>query len=87
LLVREEVLLADLCERKILFRLKIYDRLRQATDKRTGCRSQATHRVFEFACTSNLYLDLAAFKIISDTTSNSLGHCYPTAPFWPCSFC
>ena len=28
LLVCEEVLLADLCERKILFRLKIYDRLR-----------------------------------------------------------
>jgi len=27
LLVREEVLLADLCERKILFWLKIYDRL------------------------------------------------------------
>ena len=27
LLVREEVLLAGLCERKILFRLKIYDRL------------------------------------------------------------
>ena len=36
LLVREEVLLADLCERKILFWLKIYDRLRQATAKRTG---------------------------------------------------
>jgi len=35
LLVREEVLLAGLCERKILFRLKIYDRLRQATAKRT----------------------------------------------------
>ena len=35
-LVREEVLLAGLCERKILFRLKIYDRLRQATAKRTG---------------------------------------------------
>ena len=34
LLVREEVLLADLCERKILFRLKIYDHLRQATSKR-----------------------------------------------------
>ena len=28
LLVREEVLLAGLCERKILFQLKIYDRLR-----------------------------------------------------------
>jgi len=28
LLVREEVLLAGLCERKILFRLEIYDRLR-----------------------------------------------------------
>ena len=38
LLVRKKVLLADLCERKILFRLKIYDRLRQATAKRTGCR-------------------------------------------------
>jgi len=37
LLVREEVLLASLCEKKILFRLKIYDRLRQATAKRTGC--------------------------------------------------
>jgi len=36
LLVREEVLLVDLCEKKILFRLKIYDRLRQATAKRTG---------------------------------------------------
>ena len=35
-LVREEVLLAGLCERKILFRLEIYDRLRQATAKRTG---------------------------------------------------
>ena len=36
LLVYEEVLLTDLCKRKILFRLKIYDRLRQATAKRTG---------------------------------------------------
>ena len=36
LLVREEVLLAGLCERKILFQLKIYDRLRQAIAKRTG---------------------------------------------------
>ena len=40
-LVREEVLLAGLCKRKLLFRLKIYDRLRQATAKRTeadcGC--------------------------------------------------
>ena len=36
LLVREEVLLAGLCERKILFWLEIYDRLRQATAKRTG---------------------------------------------------
>ena len=35
LLVREEVLLAGLCERKILFRLEIYDRLRQATAKQT----------------------------------------------------
>ena len=35
LLVREEVLLAGLCERKILFRLKIYHRLRQGTAKRT----------------------------------------------------
>ena len=35
-LVHEEVLLAGLCERKILFRLKIYDRLRQATAKLTG---------------------------------------------------
>ena len=33
LLVHEEVLLASLCERKILFRLEIYDRLRQATVK------------------------------------------------------
>ena len=33
LLVREEVLLTDLCERKILFQLEIYDRLRQATAK------------------------------------------------------
>ena len=33
---REEVLLADLRERKILFWLEIYDRLRQATAKRTG---------------------------------------------------
>jgi len=37
LLVREDVLLAGLCERKILFQLKIYDRLRQATTKRSGC--------------------------------------------------
>ena len=36
LLVHEEILLAGLCERKILFRLKIYDRLRQTTAKRTG---------------------------------------------------
>ena len=36
LLVREEVLLASLCERIILFQLKIYDRLQQATAKRTG---------------------------------------------------
>ena len=34
--VREEVLLAGLCERKILFRLEIYDHLRRATAKRTG---------------------------------------------------
>ena len=33
LLVHEEVLLVGLGERKILFRLKIYDRLRQATAK------------------------------------------------------
>ena len=38
LLAREEVLLAGVCEKKILFRLKIYDRLRQATAKRTGCK-------------------------------------------------
>ena len=37
LLVREEVLLTGLCEKKILFRLKIYDRLRQATPKQTEC--------------------------------------------------
>ena len=36
-MVREE-LLAGLCERKILFQLKIYDRLQQATAKRIGCR-------------------------------------------------
>ena len=41
LLVREEVLLTGLCERKILFRLEIYDRLRQATAKRTGRHLQA----------------------------------------------
>ena len=35
LLVRKEVLLAGLCERKMLFQLEIYDRLRQATAKRT----------------------------------------------------
>ena len=35
-LVREEVLPAGLYERKILFRLKIYDYLRQATAKRIG---------------------------------------------------
>ena len=43
LLVCEEVLLAGLCERKILFRLKIYDRLRQATAKRTDCICVAAH--------------------------------------------
>ena len=42
LLVRLEVLLAGLCERKILFRLEIYDRLRQATAKRTGFLSFST---------------------------------------------
>jgi len=36
LLICKEVLLAGLCERKILFWLEIYDRLRQATAKRTG---------------------------------------------------
>jgi len=44
LLVREEVLLAGLCERKILFRLKIYDRLRQATAKQTGRRRKVGKR-------------------------------------------
>ena len=38
LLVCEEVLLAGLYEREILFRLEIYDRLRQATTKRTACK-------------------------------------------------
>ena len=36
LLVREEALLAVLCERKILFRLEIYDRIPQAQAKQTG---------------------------------------------------
>ena len=36
LLVHKEVLLTGLCERKILFQLEIYDRLRQAKAKRTG---------------------------------------------------
>ena len=39
---REEVLLAGLCERKILFRLEIYDRLRQATAKRTAAMALAS---------------------------------------------
>jgi len=34
LLVHEEVLLAGLCEKKILFRLKIYDSSRRVTAKR-----------------------------------------------------
>ena len=42
LLVREEVLLVGLCERKILSRLKIYDHLRQATAKRTDVFSKKT---------------------------------------------
>ena len=42
LLVCEEILLAGLCERKILFRLKIYDRLRRATAKRTGLHELGT---------------------------------------------
>ena len=33
LLVRKEVLMTSLCERKILLRLEIYDRLQQATAK------------------------------------------------------
>jgi len=33
LLIREEVLLAGLCEKKILFQMKIYNRLRRATAK------------------------------------------------------
>ena len=37
LLVRKEVLLASLCERKILFRLEIYDRIRSFFSSRTGC--------------------------------------------------
>ena len=46
MLVREEVLLASLCERKILFRLKIYDRLRQVTAKRMfmACRLRSDWR-------------------------------------------
>ena len=36
-LVHEEVLLAGLCERKILFWMEIYDHLRQATAKRIDC--------------------------------------------------
>jgi len=41
--VRKEVLLAGLGERKILFQLKIYDRLRQATNKpRAGNRFPPT---------------------------------------------
>ena len=40
MLVREEVLLTDLYERKILFQLKIYYRLRQAT-----CKRSAFHRI------------------------------------------
>ena len=35
-MVCEKVLLPDLCERKILFRLRIYDRLRQATGEAEG---------------------------------------------------
>ena len=37
LLVRKEVLLAGLCEKKILFQLEIYDHLRQVTANRTCC--------------------------------------------------
>ena len=37
LLVCKEVLLVGLCERKILFRLKIYDLLRQPLAKQTCC--------------------------------------------------
>ena len=41
LLVREEVLLADLCERKILFRLKIYDRIIPAEQAARGLLGQS----------------------------------------------
>jgi len=46
--VREKVLLAGLCEREILFRLEIYDRLRRATAKQAaaeaGVQRSATWR-------------------------------------------
>ena len=49
LLVREEILLAGLYERKILFRLKIYDRLRQATAKRKGLYAHAAMHAWVIA--------------------------------------
>ena len=48
LLVREEVLLAGLYKRKIIFWLEIYDRLRQATAKRTANLSITASKIFGF---------------------------------------
>jgi len=57
LLVREEVLLAGLCERKILFRLKIYDRIRQAQAKQTGCLI-GSNKIMEHYTLNQLYVIL-----------------------------
>jgi len=63
LLVREEVLLAGLCERKILFRLKIYDRLRQATAKRTGCLIFETWELYSLSFGSCLSFPMLIAKL------------------------
>ena len=83
LLVREEVLLAGLCERKILFRLKIYDRLRQATAKRTGsfldkCIAQPPLG-FGFFLNTEHY-QIAGIRLIWRYCSDLLDHSFCSRP-------
>ena len=86
LLVREKVLLTGLCERKILFQLKIYDLLRQAIAKRTGCSSLSASRSSGDSSSSTakprvllpLQLALAKFRIMQKRRSCQALH--QTAP-------
>ena len=62
LLVCEEVLLADLCERKILSQLKIYDRLRLSHSQTNGLRAPILCPAVLLSCVggSNVLLSCSA---------------------------